>query len=143
MDHFPNFQPTGTGVHAKKIVTIETEETLIKLDDIEEIESFKKENALENEHIKYIVEKVENRMNEKHRECFKPYKTTRSNVHDPLKEKVRKKDKHWEITAATPPLTVHGAVKSLSLQESLKLQKDQALKLQVKRILTLESIFRL
>lgn len=99
-----------------------------------EIESFKNEKApLDAEHVKYIVDKVENSENEKHREPFKPYKTTRSDVHHPMKEKIRKKDKHWEITAATPPLIVHGAAKSLSLQESLTLQIDQAKKLQVIR----------
>ncbi|XP_043279736.1 uncharacterized protein Polr2M [Venturia canescens] len=123
-------QPTGTGVHAKKIITIQTEETSIKPDDIEEIEAFKKENPPETEHIKYIVDLVENPKKDSHREPFKPHKTTKSNVHDPLKEKMRKKDKHWEITAATPPLTVHGAAKTLSLQESLKLQTEQVLKLQ-------------
>ena len=61
-----------------------------------------------------------------------PYKTTKSNVHDPEKEKVRKKDKHWEITAATPPLIVHGAVKTLDIKESLILQKEQEIRLQVK-----------
>lgn len=68
---------------------------------------------------------------------FKPYKTTLTDVHDPEKEKVRKKDKHWEITAATPPLIVHGPVKPLCLNESLKLQTDQADKLKVNPIFLL------
>jgi hypothetical protein len=103
------------------------------LEDLKEIESFKTLNPLELGHVKYIVSKVENPNNEKIRETFKPYKTTKTNVHDPEKEKQRenKKNAHWEITAATPPLIVHGAVKKLDLNESLKLQKEQALKLQV------------
>lgn len=81
--------------------------------------------------MKYIVNKVEN--HEKGRETFKPYRTTKSNVHDPEKEKLReiRKTKHWENTAATPPLIVHGAAKALDLHESLRLQKEQAVKLQV------------
>ena len=43
-----------------------------------------------------------------------------------MKEKLRRKSEHWEITAATPPLIVHGAVKMLSIHESIKLQKEQA-----------------
>ncbi|XP_015111920.1 DNA-directed RNA polymerase II subunit GRINL1A [Diachasma alloeum] len=120
-------QPTGTGVHKKKIVILLPEETLINDQDLKEIESFKNDLS-SSQHVKYIVDKVEKEGNAT-RESFKPYKTTRSNVHDPMKEKVRKKDKHWEVTAATPPLIVHGAVKHLSLNESLKLQKVQAEKL--------------
>ncbi|KZC10835.1 hypothetical protein WN55_01534 [Dufourea novaeangliae] len=67
---------------------------------------------------------------EKKREPFKPYRTTKSNVHDPEKEKQRKSNKNWEVTAATPPNTVHGAVKVINLNESLRLQKDHAEKLQ-------------
>lgn len=90
-------------------------------------------NPLELEHVKYIASMVENSENEKKRESFKPYKTTRSNVHDPEKEKQResRKDKYWEITAATPPLIIHGAVKTLNLHESLRLQKDHEAKLKV------------
>lgn len=82
------------------------------------------------EHVKYIVDKVE-KTQEKKKEPFKPYKTTKSNVHDPVKEKQRKLHKNWEVTAATPPLIVHGAAKVLSLNESLRLQKEQTEKLQV------------
>lgn len=107
------------------------EEKLIKPEDLEEIESFNSSEPTDIEHVKYIVNLVENSEKETRREKYMPYKTTKTNVHDPMKEKVRKKDKHWEITAATPPLIVHGAVQVLSLNESLKLQKDQAEKLQV------------
>ncbi|XP_063995809.1 DNA-directed RNA polymerase II subunit GRINL1A [Diachasmimorpha longicaudata] len=120
-------QPTGTGVHKKKFVILPPEESLINDEDLTEIESFKSDLSLP-QHIKYIVDKVEKEGNAM-REPFKPYKTTKTNVHDPMKEKVRKKDKHWEVTAATPPLIVHGAVQSLSMNESLKLQKAQAEKL--------------
>lgn len=122
-------QPTGTGVHKKKIIHMVPKENLIKPEDIAEIETFKTD-LLDTEHVKYIVDKVEKVQEVKKREPFKPYKTTKSNVHDPMKEKHRKLHKYWEVTAATPPLIVHGAAKILNLNESLKLQKEQTEKLQ-------------
>ncbi|KYN08875.1 PREDICTED: DNA-directed RNA polymerase II subunit GRINL1A [Trachymyrmex cornetzi] len=122
-------QPTGTGVHKKKIICMVLEESFIKPEDIAEIETFKTD-PLDTEHVKYIVDKVEKVQEVRKRESFKPYKTTKSNVHDPMKEKQRKLHKYWEVTAATPPLIVHGAAKVLSLNESLKLQKEQTEKLQ-------------
>lgn len=83
------------------------------------------------EHVKYIVDKVEKVQETNKRGSFKPYKTTKSNVHDPMKEKQRKLHKNWEVTAATPPLIVHGPAKVLTLNESLTLQKEQTEKLQV------------
>lgn len=116
------------------------EESLIKPEDIAEIETFKIE-PLDVEHVKYIVNKVE-KVQETNKESFKPYKTTRNNVHDPMKEKQRKLHKNWEVTAATPPLIVHGAAKVLSLNESLRLQKEQTEKLQVFDIFDfLEKVF--
>ncbi|KAG7201710.1 hypothetical protein KM043_004435 [Ampulex compressa] len=123
-------QPTGTGVHKKKIIHLPPEETLIKPEDLDEIESSTTEKVLDVEHVKYIVDKVEKSAEQKKREPFKPFKTTKSNIHDPMKEKKRKKDKNWEVTAATPPLIVHGAAQVLSLNESLILQKEQVEKLQ-------------
>lgn len=84
-------------------------------------------------HIKYLIDKAECSSDKKpgKKEPFRAYQTTKSNVHDPEKEKLRKKNKHWENTAATPPLIVHGAVKELSLNESLKLQIEQTQKIHV------------
>ncbi|XP_011494132.1 PREDICTED: uncharacterized protein LOC105359277 [Ceratosolen solmsi marchali] len=125
-------QPTGSGTHKKKIIHIGPEENLIKPEDLEDIDSFKTLNSLKSEHVNFILNKVECSDHENKKEPFKPYKTTKTNVHDPDKEKQRenKKKAHWEITAATPPLIVHGAIKTLNLNESLMLQKEQALKLQ-------------
>lgn len=123
-------QPTGTGVHKKKVVHMVIEDSLIKTEDLVEIESFKK-NPSDEEYVKYIIDKVEKtQKHNKSKEPFRPYKTTKSNVHDPMKEKQRKQHKNWEATAATPPLIVHGAAKLLNLKESLKLQKEQTEKLQ-------------
>lgn len=107
---------------------------------MEEIESFNTLDPAELEHVKYIVDKVKGK---EQRKSFKPYRTTKSNVHDPEKEKQResKKDKHWEITAATPPLIVHGAAKTVDLNESLRLLKEQNIKLQVILTSTIHAIF--
>jgi len=116
------------------------EESLIKPEDIAEIESFEVD-PLDVEHVKYIVDKVEKTQKTNKKESFKPYKTTKSNVHDPMKEKQRKLHKNWEVTAATPPLIVHGAAKVLSLNESLRLQKEQTEKLQVFDIFDIISFY--
>lgn len=116
-------------MHKKKIVHVLTEESLIKPEDLVEIESFKRNSDVE--HVKYIIDKVEKVQETKSKEPFRPYKTTKSNVHDPMKEKQRKQHKNWEVTAATPPLIVHGAAKLLDLKKSLRLQKEQKEKLQV------------
>lgn len=113
-----------------------TEESLIKPEDLAEIESFKTDSP-DSEHVKYIIDKVEKAQESNIKEPFKPHKTTKSNVHDPIKEKQRKQHKNWEITAATPPLIVHGAAKLLDLNESLRLQKEQTEKLQVISVFTI------
>lgn len=95
---------------------------------------------MDTDHVKYIVDKIEKAEVNK-REPFKPYKTTKSNVHDPMKEKQRKKHKNWEVTAATPPLIVHEAARVLSLNESLRLQKEQTEKLQVSNTWKTASIY--
>ncbi|XP_015191431.1 PREDICTED: uncharacterized protein LOC107074471 [Polistes dominula] len=127
-------QPTGTGVHKKKVIHLQPMEPLIKPEDLEEIESFKNEEKSDSElvHVKYLIDKVEKPLekNQIKKEPFKPYKTTKSDVHDPEKEKQRKYIKNWMVTAATPPHIVHGAVKSLNLSESLQLQREQIKKLQ-------------
>ncbi|XP_055852736.1 DNA-directed RNA polymerase II subunit GRINL1A [Episyrphus balteatus] len=83
----------------------------------------------EDPHLQYLVEKGVDRPAIK--EKYKPYQTTISNVHDPEKEKLRKKGKHWENTAATPPLIQHGATKMLSLTDSVEIQKTYLEKLKI------------
>ncbi|XP_030374947.1 uncharacterized protein LOC115624380 [Scaptodrosophila lebanonensis] len=76
------------------------------------------------QHALYLIEKTEMQTVHKVREKFKPYRTTISNVHDPDKERIRKKSKHWEITAATPPLIQHKEAQMVPLAESAMLQTD-------------------
>ncbi|XP_053969859.1 uncharacterized protein LOC128871801 [Anastrepha ludens] len=73
------------------------------------------------QHVRYLVTKTELQVAPQ-REKFKPYKTTVSDVHNPVKERSRKKGKHWEVTAATPPLIQHCGTKMLTLIDSVDLQ---------------------
>lgn len=62
---------------------------------------------------------------------FMPYKTTKTDVHDPNKEILRKVKTNWESTSATPPILKNPGVKQLSLQESIALQFEQRKKMKV------------
>lgn len=61
---------------------------------------------------------------------FLPFRTTKSDVHDIEKEKQRKHGKHWEITAATPPSIRNTAIKLISLQESIEVERLHKKKLE-------------
>lgn len=100
----------------KKVKILQPQKPLITPEDLM--------NIGEIAHVKKLVEKTEVNIKPKLTGNFKPYKTTISDVHNPEKEILRKKNKHWEVTAATPPPIVHGPVKTLNLEESLKLQKE-------------------
>ncbi|XP_026758005.1 uncharacterized protein LOC113517515 [Galleria mellonella] len=97
----------------KKVKVLEPEKSIITPTDLADIP-----------HVKYLVDKAEHNVKLKPVGQFKPYKTTKSDVHNPEKEIHRKKHKNWEVTAATPPPIVHGPAKLLSLEESLILQKS-------------------
>ncbi|XP_045785763.1 uncharacterized protein LOC123881177 [Maniola jurtina] len=102
--------------HEKKVKVLQPEKVLVTPEDLLSIG--------ETPYIKNIVEKTESNIKPKSTGQFKPYKTTISDVHNPDKEILRKQNKHWEVTAATPPPIVHGPAKSLTLEESLNLQKE-------------------
>lgn len=63
-------------------------------------------------------------------------------MHDPEKEKQRKQNKNWEVTAATPPLIVHGAAKVINLNESLQLQREQVDKFHVIKFCNIVNIYK-
>lgn len=123
-------ESSGAGFHEKKIIHLPPEERLITDDDLKEIKSFDNEENSTG-HVKHILDKIKiAKVNcQGKKEPFKPFQTTKTNVHDPEKEKIRKKNKHWENTAATPPLIVHGRAQELDLNESLKLQIKHTQKL--------------
>ncbi|XP_059622045.1 uncharacterized protein LOC132265412 [Phlebotomus argentipes] len=61
---------------------------------------------------------------------FRPYQTTKSDVHKPEAEMERRARKQWDLSAVAPPQLTHPGVKMLSLHESLELQlrKQEELK---------------
>ncbi|CAG9783984.1 unnamed protein product [Diatraea saccharalis] len=100
----------------KKVKVLQAEKPSITVDDLIKIGDVP--------HVKYLVEKTESKCKSKDKGLFKPFKTTKSDVHDPAKEVHRKKHTKWEVTAATPPPIIHGPAKLLPLEESLELQKQ-------------------
>lgn len=60
---------------------------------------------------------------------FLPFRTTKSDVHNVEKEKLRKHGKHWEVTAATPPTMRNNAVKMIPLHESIETERQHKEKL--------------
>lgn len=83
------------------------------------------------QHARYLIDKTEVQATKVEREKFKPFRTTVSNVHDPSKERARKKGKYWEVTAATPPLIQHKEIQLVPLTESANLQIDYMQKIKV------------
>ncbi|XP_020814139.1 uncharacterized protein LOC110188677 [Drosophila serrata] len=137
-------------MHEKRVKVLPPPESLITAADLADIEEFKKpshspDSALAghsdtssqpaeiidqglskeqhvDQHALYLIDKTEGNVHPPAREKFRPFRTTTSNVHDPDKERVRKKGKHWEVTAATPPLIQHKEVQLVPLAESAALQ---------------------
>ncbi|XP_073838680.1 RNA polymerase II subunit M [Musca autumnalis] len=75
-------------------------------------------------HVHYLVGITELHVSPNKKEKFLPFRTTKSNVHDTSKERERKKGKHWEITAATPPPIQHNAAQLLTLMDSVEIQAE-------------------
>ncbi|XP_017112169.1 uncharacterized protein LOC108135805 [Drosophila elegans] len=106
---------------------------IIAIDASQVAAKLSKEQAPD-QHSLYLIDKTETSVNAPSREKFMPFRTTKSNVHDPDKERVRKKGKHWEVTAATPPLIQHKEVQLVPLAESATLQMDYMQRLKEVRI---------
>ncbi|XP_069697850.1 DNA-directed RNA polymerase II subunit GRINL1A [Periplaneta americana] len=118
---------SGIGTYEKQCKVEEPEKSLITQEDLKDIEAIASDGVAkpkDDVYIKHLCDKIE-KPREKKREQFKPFRNTKT-------ENTQHKKPlgpHWEVTAATPPLPVHGDVKLISLQESLQLQKEQAAKL--------------
>lgn len=106
-----------------QIKVLEPEKSLITPEDLIKIG--------EAPHVKYIIEKTEIQAKPKTTGQFKPFKTTKSDVHNPEKEILRRRPKNWEVTAATPPPILHSPAIVLNLEESLKLQKEHSIHLKL------------
>lgn len=119
--------------HPTKVITTEvasTDMSLVTRADIEEIQSFQQDemkNSILEPHALYMCSIEKRHATEVHKEKFLPHKTTTSNVHSVKTEKNRPQvgGKHWENTAATPPVLRNGAVVALSLKDSIDNQRRQ------------------
>uniref|UniRef100_A0A1A9X1J1 Uncharacterized protein n=1 Tax=Glossina brevipalpis TaxID=37001 RepID=A0A1A9X1J1_9MUSC len=99
------------------------------LNSFQEGSFISKQNVETEPHINYLLGKTESKEQPMKKEKFKPYRTTVSNVHDPQNEKMRKKGKYWEITAATPPPIRNNGTQMISLLDSIELQTRHVQKL--------------
>lgn len=117
----------------KKVKILQPEPQLITSADLEEIKSFSNSvnkadsvdlsnNSDLEPHALYMCE-VES--HKKNKPKFLPHKTTKSDCHSLDKEKGRRQGKHWEITAATPPIIRNSEAQILTLQESIAIQRQQ------------------
>lgn len=127
-------QSRGT---VKIVKTKKLQSNLITESDLEEIKTFETDTkvtlssassqqsvASEIEpHVNYVCSMEA--IGEPIRPKFKPYYTTKTNVHEPGKEILKKHGSKWENTSATPPLLQHAGTKVLTLHESIELQMKQ------------------
>ena len=122
-----------------KLIKIEKPEKLLITDeDLKEIKSFENEPSSEKESDQTSVNSSNEldphalnmcRINSKSeigkKKIFFAHKTTKSDVHAVDQEKSRKLSKHWEVTAATPPILRNSATQLLTLQDSIEIQRKQ------------------
>lgn len=132
----------GVGTYKKQHKIEEPDESLIKPEDLKDIES-NFNNGIEgseqdgNAYVKRLCDKA-GKPKEKKKEPFRPNRlaNVNSDGQSPNNLHVKKPvGPHWEVTAATPPQPIYGDVKFIGLQESLQLQKEQAAKLKVSIII--------
>jgi hypothetical protein len=129
---------SGIGTYKKQYVTEEPEEKLIKPEDLKDIEysvnnRIEASEAVEDAYVKHFCDKFD-KPREKKREPFRTHRITKTKPDEHsvnIQQSKKPLGPHWEVTTATPSPPTHGAVKLISLQESLRLQKEQAQKLKV------------
>ncbi|PSN31549.1 hypothetical protein C0J52_26230 [Blattella germanica] len=126
---------SGVGTYKKKHKVVEPEPSLIKPEDLKDIDSsvITESTSKQDEeiYVRRLCNKVETvkEISGKATERFLPHRTVKSSHHNAVEGYKKPLGPHWEVTAATPPPPVHGDAKLISLQESLNLQKEQASKL--------------
>lgn len=138
-DDDEHVDPLKILAQSREVLTVKIlkpDKTSITPADLEEIASFSNdakstpepraqhvaETVLE-PHAMYVCHQDSKNDQIKHK--FKPFKTTKTNVHNVDKEKARKHGPHWEITAATPPSLRNAEATVLTLQESIDIQRKQ------------------
>ncbi|KAG4065191.1 hypothetical protein HA402_007588 [Bradysia odoriphaga] len=117
----------------KKVKVLQPEPQLITSADLEEIKSFSRHvhvadsvNSSNNSDLDpHALHMCEVESHKQNRPKFLPHKTTISDCHSVAFEKNRRQGKHWEITAATPPMIRNSEAQVLSLQDSIAIQRQQ------------------
>lgn len=117
----------------KKVKVLPPEPQLITSADLEEIKSFSHDavaadsaNSSNNSDLEpHALHVCEVESHKQNRAKFLPHKTTKSDCHNLEFEKNRRLGKHWEVTAATPPIIRNSEAQVLSLQESIAIQRQQ------------------
>lgn len=122
----------------KLVKVAKPEESLITPADLEEIASFSSAEAVEQKqksrpgsvglepHALYACGMDATFNKDSHTKAkFKPYKTTKTDVHSIDKEKARRQGDKWEATAATPPVLRNSEATVLTMQESIEIQRHQ------------------
>lgn len=126
--------------NVKTVKVVKTETSLITEADLAEIKSFttvlnrddtngepsKPPTSSEavaslEPHARYICDNFQKPSNRKTK--FLPFKTTKNDVHSVEKEKQRVKGKHWEVTAATPPIIRNSEAQLIDLKESIEVER--------------------
>lgn len=117
----------------KTVKVLPPEPQLITSADLEEIKSFShgvhaadSVNSSNNSDLEpHALHMCEVESHKQNRPKFLPHKTTISDCHSLKLEKSRRLGKHWEVTAATPPIIRNSEAQVLSLQESIAIQRIQ------------------
>lgn len=117
----------------KKVKILQPEPQLITSADLDEIKSFSNglpiadsvDSSNNSDLEPHALHMCEVESHKKNKPKFLPHKTTKSDCHSLEKEKGRRHGKHWEITAATPPIIRNSEAQVLSLQESISIQRQQ------------------
>ncbi|KAG4074674.1 hypothetical protein HA402_004545 [Bradysia odoriphaga] len=117
----------------KKVKVLQPEPQLITSADLDEIKSFSRGvpvadsvNSSNNSDLEsHALHMCEVESHKQNRPKFLPHKTTKSDCHSLDVEKSRRQGKHWEVTAATPPIIRNSGAQVLSLQESIAIQRQQ------------------
>ncbi|XP_058455906.1 uncharacterized protein LOC131433106 [Malaya genurostris] len=95
---------------------------------LKQLQKTKNSNKAEDENFDaYAIKFCQKELNSDPKKKYLPFKTTRTNVHDPEKEKQRylQHANIWENTAATPPLNTHGPAQILTLEDSIRIQAEK------------------
>ncbi|XP_055629593.1 DNA-directed RNA polymerase II subunit GRINL1A [Toxorhynchites rutilus septentrionalis] len=110
------------------VIELELAQTIHKFGDLLKKRQHEEtsDDPIVNGYVKGYCQREKNKV---HTQKYLPFRTTKSNVHDPDKRK-NWHVKSWENTSATPSPSIHAPVKLLSLEESIQIQLEKNRSLQ-------------